>query len=246
MKKQLFILSICCLFFQSCISYWAVKLTKMEQKKASLDRMYNGDKEVLFLGMHHVGLEMFYADVKRIADSLQKLNYTIIYESAASNFKEGDLRKDTNDKKFRKVMGLSLTKSGYYDTTTKKIAGVVTYKGKYKLVNQWKNWEMMDTAEAKKVDLPMEDLIAYYEKNVKPIPLDSCDYVTPIHVAYPCNSMGLSTMKSFKREVVEKLRNKHIANYILQSNQKKFLVVYGLLHYKGIKEELKSKDKRWK
>jgi hypothetical protein len=231
----------------SCLSYWAVKYTDMEDAKATFKKASNGNKQILFVGMHHVGRQEFYTDVKRIADSLQKLNYTIIYESAASNYADNSKEADTLNRKFRKLMGLAIggTK-GYYDTTTNLIGGILKYKGKYRLVNQYKNWYLMDTSYAKRVDLPLENLINYYEQNYKSIPIDSCDYATPFTAAYSCKSMGLLTANNFKNDIILDYRNKHIASFIHKHSNTKFLIIYGKLHFKGIVEELQELDRKWK
>ncbi len=247
MKKIIPLLFI--VIFTSCISAvlnQALEKVGVFDDKAELKMISTNDKNLIFIGMHHIGRKEFYDDMARKVDSLQRQGYVVLYELIKKSNGIDSVSNDIYKKKFRKIMGIANTK--YYDTINNLIAGRFKYKGNYKLTNQpsYNNLKV-DMENAKNIDVELVDLIKAFELKHGEIDLDDCDQETKSDSpVYDCNRIDNDRAELFKNEFVFTYRNKNIANEIHNSTEKNILVIYGKNHFDGLRAELDALDKNWK
>ncbi len=248
MKKLSVILLItttitsCTLFFPKI----ALKRAGIFDTKSELKIIENEKQKIIFIGMHHFGREKFYNDVANKIDSLQKLNYTVFYESVAKDKGTDSLIAIRNFKKLRKLMGFNPIK--YLDTTNNKINGKIKYRGKHKLINQPKYSKLkVNNLTSIKADISITELITEFEKNNGKIKLDSCDLKTNLtDKNYKCKKAKKSLLREFKMGYIGAYREKHLAERITKSNKNKVLVIYGAAHFWGLYFKLNEFDKTYR
>ena len=237
MKKLLFLFTIFTLFSCSSISpNSTLKRIGVFDTKSELEVIKSKKQKILFLKMHHVGKKEFYADVAHKIDSLQKLDYTVFYETAIDE-ETDSLTAIKNGMKLRKLMGFF--PDIYLDTTTNIIAGKIKYRGNHKLLNQ-PNYNQLnvDGFTSIKADVNLSELITEFEKKYSEIKLEDCDFRFNLEDRnYKCKSANKRLREKFEKEYIQDYRNKHLANKIIDSNKKKVLVVYGDTHYIGLYRE---------
>ncbi|MBL4746951.1 MAG: hypothetical protein JKY08_11380 [Flavobacteriaceae bacterium] len=188
--------------------------------------------------MHHVGNKDFFDDVAHKIDSLQKLDYTVFYESTRDDKETDSLIKETNGLKLRKLMGFFPGK--YLDTAKNVIAGKIKYKEKHKLIEQ-PNYNKLnvDSLTSIKADVSLSELISEFEKKHTEIKLDSCDFKFSLEDKnYKCKKANKSLQKIFNKDYIKDYRNKYLAKKIINSKKNKILVIYGNAHYYGLSMEL--------
>lgn len=240
MKKILLSLS-CLLFLNSCITKIALKSIGIWDTSATEKHLHNGDKELVFLGMHHIGKQEFYDDVKKKVDSLHKLGFVIFYEKVIPAPGIDSLKKDSLLRKFRKVVGV-LQVNGYLN----KEDG--TFMGKKHsfvkdLVNQPFGKAIgLDSLVDKRVDAYLDKLIEAYELTYKTIELSPCDFTTTLKEKYNCGKLKNKEGHDF---LLIDYRNNLIVNAIIESPGKKIALMYGKKHLEGIFSLLKTKDPKW-
>jgi len=243
-KFIVFFVSICLL--QSCVSI-ALKSIGANVSSAELRILKSKTKTVCFIPMHHVGKKAFYDDVHRITDSLGRSGYVAFYEGVDTDVTD-TLELELIKRKWRKMLGFYLDKSGYIDTTNQLFMG--KYKISKKYVNQPVPLELIsETSQPKSVDVLLEDLIDDFEKETEKVELDSCDINTPLDQSYTsCNSIKETHPKNyevFKDKFILDYRNQYLAKAIQDGTHDKIIVVYGKYHFKGLLKELKAIDSTW-
>lgn len=226
----------------------ALKLLGADSTSVTPTYIKSNEKEVVFIPMHHVGTKEFYNSVYKITDSLGKAGYACYYEGL-NPIEKDSIEKIRIRRKFRKIMGFSLTKSGYIDTINNTILG--KYKVSDKYINQPKSSALISKNCQSKynIDISSDSLLKRFELREYPIVLDSCDYSTSLEEKYNCNSLkdlDRGKYDIFKNEYILEFRNKHLSNYIQNSQERKIIVIYGKAHYEGFFEELKKLDPSWR
>lgn len=216
------------------------------EEKVELRKISNNYKNLIFIGMHHIGRKEFYNDVANKIDSLQRQGFVVYYEKLKKNNVIDSISNDVYKKKFRKMIGLTTTK--YYDTINKVIGGKLKYKGNYKLTNQFPyNKLHINMETAKNIDVKLSDLIKGFEFKYGAIALDDCDKQTKSDSSvYDCDRIDNKSAQIFKNEFIIAFRNKNLANAIMNSTKRKIVVIYGKIHFEGLKTELQGIDKNWK
>ncbi|MCV6628850.1 MAG: hypothetical protein OIF50_03220 [Flavobacteriaceae bacterium] len=196
------------------------------------------DKEVLFLPMHHIGRPLFYKQVGKTLDSLQKQGFVVYYEGVHPNNNLSKEAQDTNDRKLRRMLGVSLN-IPYYDTVQKVLLGRYKYKGRHLLTNQPKVSKMgVDSLQAVAADVSVQQLVDKYEKEHGAIELDSCDIATPLtQFSYPCYQ-GSTSKTEFRKTYVVGYRNTILKEFIAQSKSNKIVLLYGSGHLEDLKQQL--------
>lgn len=201
----------------------------------------NDSKTVAFIPMVHVGKHEFYTDVKHKVDSLQKDGYIVFMESVAIREKLGEAQTDTIHRKLRKLMGVTVGKQGYLDTINKTIMGR-KFNNKSGLTNQPRYYKLgVDTLSAKITDVPMNVLIAEYERLHGTIVLEECDFTTPLEKKYSCKRKKNNWMDDFALGY----RNRHLAAEIVNESHTKIAVMFGSRHTFGLLQELQNIDSTW-
>lgn len=249
MKSSIFrflAITLVFIFCQSCVSI-ALKRLGAHQTQATTQVFTSNDKTVQFIPMHHVGKSVFYEDVYRITDSLGALGYVSFYEGVDTNITDS-ITLDVLKRKWRKMMGFYLDKSGYIDSNQRLMG---RYKVSKKYVNQPLASELIaPNTQPENVDVTLEDLFGTFEERVAEIQLDDCDMQIPIHSAYSnCTALRQSDKKVYDRfhdDFILKYRNQYLAKAIQNHKNGKIIVVYGSGHLQGLLQELKALDSTWR
>ena len=241
MKNKFLIILPIFVLFSSCGMLISSALSS--DNNCDIEIISDGEKNVAFIGVHHVGTELYYKDARQKLDSLRKDGYIIFYENVADKKNIDPKTKDTLDRKLRKLIGFNLLKSGYVDTVSNVLAGKYKLSGKIKIVNQTRKIVNIDTLIDRKVDLPNSKLIAEYEKLYGKVKLDDCDFKTPLTDKYNFSS---KINKKFLNKVVLDFRNDFIVENIIKEKNNKIVLFYGDGHKKGIFQKLKLKNPNWK
>ena len=214
-------------------------------EKAEITYLSNGIKEVAFINMHHIGKKEFYDDVSSKIDSLKKQQYIVFYESYAEEAETDSLTKDINERKLRKLLGISTAE--YFDAENNLFLGKYKINKKHKLMNQPAAYEMnIDTTKAIRVDISPSTMINEFETKYQKIELDDCDLKTNLNSKiYDCAKIEKSEIKYFMDEIVIELRDKNLANKVQSHKSNKIVVVYGSIHLRGMRVELEKIDSSW-
>ncbi len=243
--KQITLIILGIISISSCTTL-VLKYVGAFEKKPTVYELNNGDKQILFIPMHHVGVPSFYNGVKTLLDSLSKNGYSIMYEGASPNITDS-AQLDIMVRKQRKLLGIAFSKLGYYDTVNKTLAGVLKYKGKKKITNQPKNYVIIDTLTAIKADVPINVILDKFENKYGPIVLDSTDMAVSVTAASGWDIYAEKKRRNiFIKEFVKGYRNEIIKNFLLNEKNNKIAIIYGKLHYNGVKKLLQQQDKNWK
>ena len=114
----------------SCFTKIALNSMGVFDKEVSKKYISNGNKNLVFFEMHHVGKQEFYNDVKHDLDSLLGKGYILFFEGVGLNKPKDSLTMDTLFRKVRKITGMDMNalskNNGYLDTINNKFAGKKT------------------------------------------------------------------------------------------------------------------------
>lgn len=235
------------LFFISCKTYIANQYFKrvgIYDDKIKLEKISNQNKEIILFGMHHIGKEEFYNDIKKKTDSLLKEGYTFYIEGISSQFanKTSLTKEDSTvlidlSYKFRKILGKPIvTKnmdSDYINLFKEK--GI---KIKENLIKQPTYLEFgLSQKNAIITDLTVEKIIEIYENKYGKIKLNPCDFETKFYEESKCPSKP--DKKIFDKILVTE-RNNYVISNILKDEKSKIAIIYGKNHFIGIKDSLQK------
>lgn len=226
MKKILIFITII-LAFQSCKIVNG--LIELNRKNAKI-RSYNlGKKEIIFLGMHHMGKKEFYDDVTRIIKEYKSKGYVVYYELISTDFTKDNKLKDTIHRKVRKLKGFSGT---YKDNAPNSFAE--------KYISQPKYTDLGADSTDIRADVNYLELINEWEKQNGVIELDSLDLNTPFTEKF---SKGVDYTNEQYKAIFIEYRNAYLINMIKESSSNKILVIYGEGHRKNFKKQIKQLEK---
>ena len=224
-NEYLFALIVLSMTFSSCgkMMLNLVSKTSIDSQVKTL-RNQEDDRTLVFLPMVHLGKPGYYKSAKTIIDSLRKEDFIVFYEGIGIQRQIDSASLDTVNRKLRKLLGFHLSKS-YKDSTNLSYPKAITDNN---YIMQDYILMGIDMAENKRVDLPKDEIIRRYEEEVKPIILTSCDLETPLKAKYKCkDQINHNTFYA-----IQIVRNKHIINEVLESEEKKIIMVYGKAHWK--------------
>jgi hypothetical protein len=207
----------------------------LTQKKPELKKFDVAGKEVFFIGMRHIGTKKYYNNTKQLVEKFSKDSFLIFVESVA-HIENGVRFRDTLMlKKFRKITGvdLGIEHANQEDKVMKLLVE------RLKLINQ-PDYKELGVHVYKKADLSYVNLINLFEERYGDIELDSCDLNSKLGSQNPCKLVSSEKRQIFDREFILQERNKFVANEIQSSANRKILLIYGLMHYEGIKDELQK------
>lgn len=241
----LFLCFTCLMSFTSCNTLW-MKFSGVLDARPSLKTLSNGNKTVLYLPLHHIGRKEYYTNLTHKVDSLQKLGYVVFYESVSGGTTD-TIELQYLAKKFRKIQGDFNASNGYLDTTNHTIYGRIPYDETYDLINQPTPLQLgLHSNFARNVDVSLKELVTAFEHTYGPVQLSACDSTTPLNADYNCTPLKPKLAKDFKKKYVLGLRNKKLASEIVNSKHQHIFVIYGAMHFKGLFQELKNGDSKWK
>lgn len=187
-------------------------------------------KRVVIIPMVHLAKPKFYKKTKKKVSSFRQEGYTIFYERVNYPEEIDSLTKDTLRRKIRKLVGfphgLDLTnptveafpkffKSGRYVMQSPENSGYFYEKDTH-------------------VDYRADQLLAAYEKKHGKIQLTECDFETDFKKPYRCERADN------KNYAMRDIREELVVDSVLQSKADKILLLYGKLHYKGLKKRLEK------
>jgi len=217
--------------FSSCLSIIASKVN-LKQTSPKLERISTPNKEVYFLGMAHLANSEFYENTRKIITDFQKKGFIFYIENTVA-YDSNKLISDTLYlKKFRKISQIDLTRK-YSQLSNPLMQKIIK---KYELIDQ-PSYQVLGVINSTWVDYSYIDLINLYEKKYFIIKLDSCDIETNLKEQYNCN-FDKSVKNTFIKEIIYKERNNLIAKTIINSNDKKIVIIYGKNHLEGVQKAL--------
>lgn len=228
MNKTISIIIICftITLISGCSRIKAI--AKLYNKNVESQEYFYGDKSIIFVPLIHFGQRTFY---NSLTDSIKKWKsdgYTIFYEQIIS--KGIDSTKLNLCKlKWRKI-------NGSYSNTREDYAKLEEVF-KNKIVQPEYSQLGIDSTDVN-ADVRFDELIDKYEMIYGEVSIDSCDYSTPLDSNYHCNE-GL---KHDLNPIVVEYRNEELSERIIKTDLTKIVVVYGMLHIKGVKKILKQKQ----
>lgn len=219
----------------NCTSYkvnLAFKLLGIYDDHVKVSMLKNDSKEILFIPMHHIGTKLFYSDVNKKVDSLEKLGFYFYTEQ---------IKEFTRDTiailKLRKLTGVPFSKKhmGYMSLFESLYDGRIKYKKE--LVDQ-PSYQMMgvDSLKSRNVDVSLSEMIQYYETKYGELKLEKCDYETAIYKKSTCK--GKSIKVENRNDAILNFRNNHVIEELQKDSHQKIAIIYGGRHFIGIKEEL--------
>ncbi|MDD5213008.1 MAG: hypothetical protein PHG82_01085 [Candidatus Gracilibacteria bacterium] len=239
----------------SILGGFAYYQNKISPAMMPIYEISNGDKTVVFHSMSHIASPEFYTETKKYVENLEKSGYLLFYEGVKPGTKESSL-------KFDKALGVKFDKDLYKNMSKL-----------YGLVNQ--DNSIFVSSGAKNVDLSMDEIIALYDKipsqnrlsqevvDVNPLINATLDSLNPkeLEILRFLNKAIINTIikngdiqdamsqglgnKALMDTIFGK-RNDNLAASIIEEKQKKIVITYGLLHFKGVLELLQKNDANWK
>ena len=221
------------IWFSSC------KLThtleQIQRTDAQLVELKSQTKTVEFIPMHHVGTQEFYEHVAQIVKFFKAAGYRVYFEGVELESEMDSAKADLYDRKFRKMIGVSLDTLGY--------AHYFHEHGLFRnLVDQPHYIQFGVDSTDVNVDVEKYQLVDAYERKYGEIELTSLDKKLSLEDDYP--SKQRLPMKKVRYAIVD-FRNQHLANYIQNSADNKIIVIYGEEHLEGTFQILKQLNSTW-
>jgi len=234
--RNYFILIAFLFLFTSCAESLVVQSTGVLQNAARVHHLKNGDREIIYIPMRHLGKRNYYDYIQRQVDSLQQQGFVVFYESIAYQVDSAQQR-DLYDRKFRKLVGHTVGSTKTYEKTsdTTKVLMAPMYKNLGSRIIQQPEYSFF------KVDYNTA-VVADIPKNV----LEPCDWKTPLHEPYSCKAAKGKLKRIFDRQFIMKRREENLAALVADAAQKKILIMFGAAHYKGFLKHLQERDPNWK
>jgi len=220
MKKTVLFLSVAFVLL-SAVSCTRV-VVALYNKKDSLKKKtvwVKGDKEIVFIPMIHVAKTGYYEQVKDFLSQKRNEGYIVYYEGL-ENGGETPQQRDTLTLKERKILGFYLSKT----YTDKENESLPNYLKKY--VGQNGENTGIDTLRDVRADLTSKEIIAKIERIVGKIELEPCDFETPLNAPYKCTNYK----RRLRYPYVRSYRDEYLKRLLLNSSDKKIVVLYGQAH----------------
>ena len=219
-KTVLFISAVFVLLSAVSCTRIAVVLTNKKDPLKEKTVWMKGDKEIVFIPMIHVAKAGYYEKVKDFLSQKRNEGYVVYYEGVEIGAATPE-EKDTLTLKMRKIIGSHLC-GGY---TNKENKSTPQYLKKY--VGQNMTNTGIDTLRDVRADMTVKELIAKIEaERGEKIELESCDFETPLNAPYKCSNYKQYYYYRFTR----KYRDDYLSNLLLNTSDKKIVVIYGGVH----------------
>src|SRR5690606_30651477 len=115
MKKYLTACTLAIVLCSCAKSIYSLRGNWMN-KRYMVDRMTNGEKMIVYIGVIHINTPEYYQKIKKDIDSLRAVGYSIMYEGIlTTDSPQTKERQELLDRKLRKVLGVHTT--NYIDST---------------------------------------------------------------------------------------------------------------------------------
>ncbi len=261
---HLFLYRAACLFVSLIIIIWGFAYYQNELSPAKMPvyTITNGEKQIVFHGMSHIGTENFYHNVKESIKKYKENGFVYYFEWVRPGTQE-------NHEAFDKALGVKFDEKTYENMSKL-----------YWLVNQNNQiflWLVNDLDF--NVDISIDEVMEKYEtiksqawisnrnyqspldaweiitnelQRLKPRELTILRYVNKSFVNMIIKSEGLqqSIQNNFSNKELFKVildeRNKVIADKINTGDDTKIVMTYWLLHFEWIFNILKQNDIKWR
>ena len=217
-KTALFLLAAFVLLSAVSCSRVGVALYNKKDSLKKKTVWVKGDKEIVFIPMIHVAKAGYYEQVKDFLSQKRNEGYVVYYEGL-KNGGETPQQRDTLTLKERKILGFYLSKT----YTDKENESLPNYLKKY--VGQNSENTGIDTLRDVRADLTSKEIIAKIERIVGKIELEPCDFETPLNAPYKCTQR-----KDLGFTFIRTLRDDYLKQLLLNSPDKKIVVLYGQAH----------------
>ena len=218
-KTALFLLAAFVLLSAVSCSRVGVALYNKKDSLKKKTVWVKGDKEIVFIPMIHVAKAGYYEQVKDFLSQKRNEGYVVYYEGL-KNGGETPQQRDTLTLKERKILGFYLSKT----YTDKENESLPNYLKKY--VGQNDENIGIDTLRDVRADLTSKEIIAKIERIVGKIELEPCDFETPLNAPYKCTNYK----KRLRYPYVRGYRDEYLKRLLLNSSDKKIVVLYGQAH----------------
>lgn len=249
-------LSIMLLF----IGYFIVHQTHIFPAKMPRYTLSNGEKTVIFQAMSHIGSPIFYEKVRENIWNAKRSWYVLYYEWVGSGSLE-------NKKAFDAALGIELNPDSY--EMLAKLYGVVAQDNNSLLwiinnkdYNVDLNLDEIMTLYREKTNAPASEVVWKVYNIEKDIIWKLSELNTRQmfllryfnqafmnfimkHESLRENILKLSGKQDIFSVILED-RNKHLAKNILQSDHRKIITTYGLMHFTWVLKLLQSVNPKWK
>lgn len=193
-------------------------------------------KQIQFIPMHHIGTPAYYQHVKKLVDSLHQAGFIICYELLTISPHVPASTRDSLNRKYRKITG-GIQYNGYINDD-----GLLMgrhYRFTSQLVNQPRSEQLGINHSDLHIDVPLEQLMSFYEAFYGHVALDTCDWKTPYQQPYTC-------AKNINNKAINYLlltsRDQLIAAQIQRLPHLKIALLYGAKHFTGIAGQLQQRD----
>lgn len=216
------------------------------------------DKEVVFQGMTHIARTEFYVEVEKIISDYSKKWYKVYYEWVnASETSEQEMEK------FNQQLSVNISQETY-----NKLSWLF---GWFEEQDYWKILANTKEEDVKNVDLTISEMIKDVPENIENLEASTTEVVAeksidklekqkdsklfqyfmifslnfvqklPTDIKAEIIWLNWANKEFFKSKIIN-ARNENLAKEILESEDKKIIVVYWQEHYKGLREILKKEQ----
>ena len=234
MKRIILFLSVIFVLLSSIsCTRVAVALTNKKDPLKKKTVWVKGDKEIIYIPMIHVAKVGYYEKVKDFLSQKRNEGYVVYYEGL-KNGGDTPQQRDTLILKERKILGFYLSKT----YTDKENESLPNYLKKY--VGQNDENTGIDTLRDVRADLTSKEIIARIERIVGKIELEPCDFETPLSAPYKCTNYK----KRLRYPYVRGYRDEYLKRLLLNSSDKKIVVLYGQAHTWAVYPTLDKKGFR--
>jgi hypothetical protein len=220
------------LCIQSCDVF--VSLRQLNQKQVRAKPLLYENKQLLFVPISHIGKKIFYERLRDSVKCWKKDGFVIYYEQIIKK-KLADSSKimDTIVLKYRKMAGGLLATRNYYGdalSDINKIFGGLAVQPVYDSLG-------IDSMDFN-ADITLDAVIKEYERLYGEVILEDFDYNTPKDSVY-----RHEPLKNDMDAVIIDFRNRNLLKQLLESQNSKIVIIYGVRHIIDVRKELKKMEK---
>ena len=221
--------------------------------------LINGEKIILFQWMSHIASPSFYSQVQSNIQWWKTEGAVLFFEGVRPGTEE-------NAKKFNKLIGVEFDADIYKNFS--KLYGLVPQKNE--------DFLWLANNKDFNVDLSIDEVMSIYEtrfpdtdydakeaidisgqvamllENLKPRELSVLVYFNQAIVNTIIKSEGIRTWlleisgNTNIFDIILDDRNSHVVSELESSSEEFIIVLYGLMHFEGIYEELRKNDPSWR
>ncbi len=232
----------------SCNTSLVVQSSGVLRDASRKFELRNGNRTIIYFPMRHLGTRVYYDQIQRAVDSLQKSGYVVFYESIAYQV-DSAAQRDRYDRKFRKLTGnrLGLQQCIEIPGDTSKILRAPMYRklGQRIISQPDYSFFLVNYETAVNADIPKNKLLDDFEYKYGVIQLDPCDYTTALNEPYNCKPVKTALKNKFDKEFVMAKREENLASLVADAAQQKILILFGTSHFKGFLRNLQARDPQW-